>query len=80
MPKRMTKSCPKDGTIDAGLLVLRQIAQPGQTFSHTEISIACGCHRGYISLMEKAALRKLRRMLSRNTNRLARVELETHLR
>lgn len=59
----------EDGSIDAGLYVLSQINEFGNPLSHTDISIVCGCHRGYISLVEKAALRKLRRKLMLEVNR-----------
>jgi len=65
---RSKNSKLRDGSIDAGLYLLSMMAEPGQQFTHTDISIACGCHRGYISLIEKAALRKLRRKLSLESN------------
>jgi len=79
VPKNRKSLVLKDGSIDAGLYVLSLVARPGQSFSHTDISIACGCHRGYISLIEKAALRKLRHLLSQENRKGTRDDLLAHL-
>lgn len=76
---RLPTGLPPDGSIDAGLLLLSLRVKPGCCLSHTDISIVCGCHRGYISLIEKAALRKLRRLLSRETNVEVRHALSSHI-
>jgi transcriptional regulator len=53
----------RDGTIDAGLLLLESVRAPGQTFTQQEIAVACGCSRGYIWWLEKQARAKLRKRL-----------------
>jgi len=80
MSKIIERRLPKDGSIDAGLDVLGQIGEPGQTFSCGYIGRVCGCHRGYISMIQRAALRKLRRALAREVGAAERGELEGHLR
>lgn len=52
-----------DGSIDAGLFLLGRITAPGQCRTQEEIAFVCGCHRGRISQIERAALRKLRNRL-----------------
>lgn len=52
---------PVDGSIDAGLLLLEIITRPGETWTQEEIAIACGCSKGYIWLIEKTAMEKMRR-------------------
>lgn len=50
----------QDGSYEAGLYVLSQVARPGQSFTQGEIAWACGVTRSAIFLTEQIALRKLR--------------------
>jgi hypothetical protein len=59
------ESEPRDGTMEAGLYVLAQVARPNQVFTHREIAKACGCSWQNIWLIEKRALRKVRERLRR---------------
>jgi DNA-directed RNA polymerase sigma subunit (sigma70/sigma32) len=58
--------------IDEGLRKLMEIATPNKIYTQEEIAKICKCHRGRISQIEKAALKKLR-------NRLMFGELKTVL-
>jgi transcriptional regulator len=49
--------------IDMGLAVLAAVRKPSQIFTQEQIAQACNCHRGRISQIEKAALRKIRSRL-----------------
>jgi hypothetical protein len=51
----------RDGSIEAGLLLLSMVTPRGVELTQTEIAFVCGCSRGLIYLIEKAATRKLRR-------------------
>jgi hypothetical protein len=53
----------KDGSIDAGLLVLSKIVPYGIALSQEDIAIACGCARSRIGQIENKALDKLRARL-----------------
>lgn len=44
---------------DAGLLRLRALSQPGQTFSAAQIANECGVTRQQVERIEQGALRKL---------------------
>lgn len=50
-------------TIDLGLAVAAATRQPGQTFSQTQLSYFCGCHKGAIQVIEARALRTVERRL-----------------
>ncbi len=50
-----------DGSIDAGLFILEAITPRGVTLTQEEIAYVCGCSKGYIWLLEKQALQKLRK-------------------
>lgn len=52
-----------DGGLDAGLECLAAFAKPGQSFSHRQIAYVCGCSRGWIFLLEKQALQRIREAL-----------------
>jgi len=62
---RSQRSEIRDGSIDAGLILLEKVTAPGQTWTQEEIAIACGCSRGYIWFLEKQALQKLRQHFHR---------------
>lgn len=47
-------------SIDIGLALLSVVAKPGVPLTQEDIAAWCGCARGYIHLIEKKALRKLR--------------------
>lgn len=51
---------PADGSIDAGLMLLLAVTPPGFEWTQQDIATACGCTKGYIWLVEKEAMRKLR--------------------
>ena len=57
-----TKTDPDthDGSIDAGLSLLASITPRGVCLTQQEIADACGCSRGYIYLLEKQAIKKIR--------------------
>lgn len=50
----------KDGSIDAGLLLLTMILPRGVELSLPEIAYVCGCSPTIIKRLESSALRKLR--------------------
>jgi len=54
------KNLPKDGSIDAGLLMLSLVTPRGVCLTQEEIAFVCGCSRGNIWLIEKQAMEKLR--------------------
>lgn len=60
-----TTAMPPDGSIDAGLLLLNAVRAPGAVLTQQEIADACGCSRGYIYLLEKQALEKIRQHLEK---------------
>lgn len=51
---------PEDGSIDAGLMLLELVTEPGDERTLEEIAIACGVNRQKIHWIEKRALKKLR--------------------
>lgn len=53
-------------SIDLGLALLSLACKPGVPITQEDIAAWCGCSRGYIHLVEQAALRKLRRSLDQN--------------
>ena len=57
------KSSTRRPPIDLGLAVLAVLQQPGEILTQEQISLACDCHRGRISQIEKSALRKIRSRL-----------------
>jgi transcriptional regulator len=59
------KTLPPDGSIDAGLIVLGIVKPRGASYTQEEIAIACGCSRGYIWLLEKTAMEKMRKRFQR---------------
>jgi hypothetical protein len=64
MPEASTRFDPselEDGSIEAGLYLLSLITPRGVELTQEEIAEACGCSRAMIYLIEKGAMRKLRR-------------------
>jgi hypothetical protein len=61
----------EDGSFDAGLLALAMVAEPNEQFSLEAIAEVCGCSYEWIRLLERQALRKLRRALRHNTGSLS---------
>lgn len=60
--QRMTGPLSPDrGRIDLGLDLAAHHLHFGQTLTHQQIADWCGCSRGLIYMIEKKALRKLRR-------------------
>jgi len=59
------EALPPDGSIDAGLIVLETVTPRGASWTQEEIAIACGCSRGYIWLLEKTAMQKIRKRFQR---------------
>jgi len=53
----------KDGSIDAGLFLLRFFNRYGKGLSQAEIAYVCGCNPGRIGQIERAAIKKLRQRL-----------------
>jgi hypothetical protein len=53
-------SAMRDGSIDAGLVVLSLTTPDGVALTNKEIAKACGCSLQYINQIEHQALRKLR--------------------
>lgn len=51
---------PKDGSVEAGLLLLSLVTPRGVCRTQEEIAFVCGCSRGNIWDIEKRAMRKLR--------------------
>ena|SRR5688500_10460317 len=49
-----------DGSLDAGLWALSQIAEEGERFSLYAIGEVCGCSHEWIRLLEERALKKVR--------------------
>lgn len=54
--------------IDLGLAIARWHAVKGEPMSQEVLAEFCGCTDSMIHLIEKAALRKLRRVMSRETD------------
>jgi len=51
---------PKDGSVEAGLLLLSLVTPRGVCLTLEEIAYVCGCTRGNVWDIERRALRKLR--------------------
>jgi hypothetical protein len=58
MPPRL-----KRVRVELGLAILAAVAMPGASFSHQEIALWCGCDDGAIWLIEKLAMKKLRKRI-----------------
>lgn len=56
----MSKASVKDGSVDAGLLLLAQVTPAGRVRTQEEIAFVCGCSLQNIQHIERAAMRKLR--------------------
>jgi hypothetical protein len=55
----------RDGSVDAGLLMLLALTPRGMTRTHEEIAFVCGCSKGYIWHVEKRARLKMRKEFER---------------
>jgi hypothetical protein len=53
----------KSNRVDLGLAISRALLQPGERRTQEELAAFCGCTRGGIFMMEKAALQKLKKRL-----------------
>lgn len=60
----------EDGSFDAGLWALSQIAEEGESFSLFAIGEVCGCSQEWIRQLEERALAKLRMGLRRRIGML----------
>jgi hypothetical protein len=59
----MSKMHVKDGSVDAGLILLAAATPAGRCRTLREIADACGCSLQYIQQIEKSAMFKLREAL-----------------
>lgn len=55
----------RDGSIDAGLVVLLAVTPRGHTWTQQEIADVCGCARGLIWNIEDRAMKKLKKAYER---------------
>lgn len=62
MPKPHPQVELIDGGVDAGLHLLALVTPRGVEWTQEEIAYVCGCSKGYIYLLEKTAMQKLRRV------------------
>lgn len=59
----MTETEIRDGSVDAGLLVLSLVSPRGVEWTQQEIAFVCGCSAQNIQDIEYRAMRKIRHEL-----------------
>jgi transcriptional regulator len=60
----------RDGSVDAGLFLLLAVTPRGVTWTQEEIATACGCSIQNIQYLERRAMEKIRRAVSRQQFRV----------
>lgn len=58
----------KNSEIDLGLELLRMRQIPGEPLTQHDIAAWCGCSRGYIFMVEQAAVRRVREHIRKDFN------------
>jgi DNA-directed RNA polymerase specialized sigma subunit len=55
----------KSQRIDLGLAIIAAVRRPGESLTLRDMAEICGCSKSAIWLIERAALKKLRRAIER---------------